>query len=60
VKPEGCLLIAEYLGRNTDVPEIRIDEELKQWGFSLEMVRSSHLEQDASGQTHVAVIRKMV
>jgi 2-polyprenyl-3-methyl-5-hydroxy-6-metoxy-1,4-benzoquinol methylase len=59
VKSEGCLLIAEYLGRNTDGPEIRIDEELKLWGFSLKMVRSSHLEQDALGQTRVAVIRKM-
>jgi trans-aconitate methyltransferase len=59
VKPGECLLIAEYLGRNTDVPEIRIDEELEQWGFSLEMVRSSQLGQDALGQTRVAVIRKI-
>ena len=58
VQPGGCLLIAEYLGRNTGVPEVRIDEELKHWGFSLEMVKSSHLEQDILGQTRVAVIRK--
>lgn len=58
VQVEGHLLIAEYGGRNTGVPEIRIDEKLRQWKFSLEMVKSSHLQQDALAQTHVAVIRK--
>jgi SAM-dependent methyltransferase len=58
VQPGGYLLIAEYLGRNTGIPEIRIDEELKHWGFSIEVVKSSHLDQDAQGQTRVVVIRK--
>ena len=57
VQPGGRLLIAEYLGRNTGVPEIRIDEKLRQWRFSIEMAKSSHLEQDALGQTRVAVIK---
>jgi len=34
------------------------DEELKHWGFSIEMVKSSRLEQDVMGQTRVTVIRK--
>jgi SAM-dependent methyltransferase len=54
----GCLLIAEYLGRTTGIPEIRINEELRGMGFSIEMVKSSHLEQDARRQTRVAVVRK--
>jgi SAM-dependent methyltransferase len=58
VQPGGHLLIAEYLGRSTGMPEIRIDEELRQWGFSIEMVKSSHLEHDPQAQTRVAVIRK--
>jgi trans-aconitate methyltransferase len=57
VRPEGRLLIAEYLGRNTGIPAIRVDEELEQWGFSIEMIKSSHLEQDPLAQTRVAVIR---
>jgi len=57
VQPGGRLLIAEYLGRNTGVPEIRIDEKLRRWRFSIEMVKSSHLEQDVLGQTRVAVIK---
>jgi SAM-dependent methyltransferase len=58
VQVGGRLLIAEYGGRSTGVPEIRIDEKLKQWRFSLEMVKASRLEQDALAQTHVAVIKK--
>jgi SAM-dependent methyltransferase len=58
VRPGGCLLVAEYLGRNTGIPVIRVDEELNQWGFSIEIVKSSHLEQDALAQTRVVVIRK--
>ena len=30
VRPGGRLLIAEYLGKSTGTPKIRIDEELKQ------------------------------
>jgi trans-aconitate methyltransferase len=58
VQVGGHLLVAEYGGRNTSVPAIRIDDQLRQWGFSLEMVTSSHLEHDALAQTRVAVIRK--
>jgi len=58
VLPGGRLLIAEYLGRSTGMPEIRVDEELRQWGFSIEMVKSSHLEHDPLAQTRVGVIRK--
>lgn len=58
VQPGGCLLVAEYQGRSTGMPEIRIDEELRQWGFSIEMVTESHLEQDVMAQTRVVVIRK--
>jgi SAM-dependent methyltransferase len=57
VQSGGCLLIAEYLGRTTGLPEIRIDEELRRLGVSIEMVKSSHLEQDPLRQTQVAVIR---
>jgi SAM-dependent methyltransferase len=53
----GSLLIAEYLGRTTGVPEMRIDEKLEKWGFSLETVKSSWLEHDMHRQTRVAVIR---
>lgn len=59
VQPGGCLLVAEYLGRNTGMPRVRIDEQLRQWGFSVEMVKGSHLEHDAVRQTRVAVVRKM-
>lgn len=58
VLPGGLLLIAEYLGRSTGVPKIRIDEELRQWRFSIEMVKSSYLEQDALAQTRGTVIQK--
>jgi SAM-dependent methyltransferase len=58
VQPSGRLLIAEYLGRSTGMPTMRIDEELRSWGFRLETVISSHLEHDAVHQTRVAVIRK--
>ncbi len=58
VQTDGRLLVAEYLGRNTPMPKMRIDEELRQWGFSLEMVKFSHLERDPFAQTRVAVIRK--
>lgn len=57
LQPGGCLLLAEYLGRTTGLPEIRIDEELRRLGVSIEMVLSSHLEQDPLRQTRVAVIR---
>lgn len=60
VHPDGCLLVSEYLGRNTKQPEVRIDEQLRQWGFAVEMVKSSHLEADKMAQTHVAVVRKEV
>lgn len=58
VLPGGLQLIAEYLGRTTGVPEIRVDEKLRQWGFYVEMVKSSYLKQDPLRQTRVAVIRK--
>jgi SAM-dependent methyltransferase len=57
VQARGCLLISEYVGRTTGLPEIRIDEELRRLGFSLEMVTSSHLEQRPLSQTRIAVIR---
>jgi hypothetical protein len=57
VQPAGRLLIAQYLGRTTGMPEIRIDEELRILGCSIEMVKSSYLEQDPLRQTRVAVIR---
>jgi len=60
VQPGGHLLIAEYLGRSTGMPKVRIDEELRRWGFSIEMVKSSHLEHDPLAQTSVAVIRKTI
>jgi SAM-dependent methyltransferase len=58
IQPGGCLLVAQYLGRTTGVPPLSIDEQLRQWGFSVEAVKASHLEQDPLRQTHVAVIRK--
>jgi SAM-dependent methyltransferase len=58
VQDGGCLLLGEYLGRSTGMPDLRIDEELTQWGFPLESVQSSHLEHDPVRQTRVAVIRK--
>ncbi len=58
VQPGGRLLVAEYAGRSTSAPEISIDQKLRQWGFSAEMVRASHLEQDVLAQTRVAVIKK--
>jgi SAM-dependent methyltransferase len=57
VQAGGCLLVTEYVGRTTGLPAIRIDEELRRLGFSLEMVKSSHLEQRPLSQTRVAVIR---
>jgi len=54
----GYLLLAEYLGRSTGIPKLRIDEELEAWGFELEIVHSSQLEHDPVRQTRVAVIRK--
>ena len=59
VRPGGYLIIAEYLGRNTGIPTTSVDEELKQWGFSIEMVKSSRLEHDTLAQTRVAVIRNI-
>jgi SAM-dependent methyltransferase len=58
VQPGGCLLVAEYLGRTTGVPAISVDEQLHQWGFSIEAVKASHLKQDPLRQTRVAVVRK--
>jgi SAM-dependent methyltransferase len=58
VEPGGLLLIARYLGRSTDLPIISLEGELQQWGFSIEMVTSSHLEQDPLAQTQVAIIRR--
>lgn len=58
VQPGGCLLIAEYVGRTTGVPTISIDEQLRQWGFSREVVKTSHLKQDPLRQTRIAVVRK--
>jgi SAM-dependent methyltransferase len=60
VRPGGCLLVAEYLGRNTGISGVRIDEMLKQWGFSLEMVKWRCLEHDQMAQIRVAVIIKDV
>lgn len=60
VRADGRLLVAEYSGKNTGMPEIKIDEKLRQWGFSIEMVKSNHLETDMMAQTRVAVIRKEV
>jgi SAM-dependent methyltransferase len=57
VQDGGCLLLGEYLGRSTGMPELRIDEELEAWGFPLEMVKSSRLEHDPMRQTRVAVTR---
>ncbi len=58
VKQGGFLLIAEYSGRRTGVPEKRVSEELQQWGFSIKDVKSSALEQDPLAQIRVAVLRK--
>jgi SAM-dependent methyltransferase len=58
VQDGGRLLLGEYLGRPTGMPNHRIDEELTQWGFALEMVQSSRLEHDPMRQTRVAVIQK--
>jgi SAM-dependent methyltransferase len=58
VQPGGRLLIAEYLGRSTGVPAVRVDEQLRRWGFAIERVASSQLEHDPRRQTCVAVIRK--
>lgn len=58
VQPGGCLLVAEYRGRHTGVPEKRIDEKIRQWDLPIETVRSSHFEQEPMSQTHIAVIRK--
>lgn len=58
VQPGGRLLVAEYLGRTTGIPALSIDEQLRQWGFLVEAVKASHLKQDPSRQTRVAVVRK--
>ncbi len=58
VRPGGRLLIAEYLGRHTGMPDRRIDEQLKHWGFTPEMVASSFLEHDPVRQTRVAVVER--
>jgi len=57
VRPGGRLLIAEYLGRSTGMPEMRIDEKLRHWGLPVERTASSSLEHDPVRQTRVAVIR---
>jgi hypothetical protein len=59
VEDGGRLLLCEYLGRSTGMPNPRIDEELTQWGYPLEMVQSSWLEHDPVRQTQVTVIRKV-
>lgn len=58
VRPGGALLISEYLGRHTGASCISLDEQLRQWGFSLETVKFSQLAHDPQAQTHLAVIRK--
>jgi SAM-dependent methyltransferase len=58
VRSGGWLLVSEYLGRNTPMPKMRIDEELRRWGFSLEMVKASQLERDPFAQMRVAVVKK--
>ena len=58
VQPGGLLLVAEYLGRSTGIPEMRIDEKLRRWSFSLERITSSALEHDPVRQTRIAVVRK--
>lgn len=58
VQPGGRLLVAEYLGRTTGVPVLSIDEQLRQWGFSREVVKTSHLKRDPLRQTRVTVGRK--
>jgi SAM-dependent methyltransferase len=58
VQPGGRLLLAEYLGRSTGVPEISLDERLRRWGFPLKEVRSVHLEHDPQAQTRVVAIDK--
>ncbi|GHO85518.1 class I SAM-dependent methyltransferase [Dictyobacter formicarum] len=58
VQPGGRLLVAEYRGGHTGVPEKRIDEKIGQWDLPIEMVRSSHFEQEPMCQTHIAVIRR--
>lgn len=58
LQPGGRLLVAEYLGRTTGIPAISVDEQLRQWGFSIEVVKTSHLKQDPVRQTRVAVVRK--
>jgi SAM-dependent methyltransferase len=58
VKPGGRLLIVEYLGRSTGVPDVGVDEQLRRWGFALEEVTSAHLEHDPQAHTSVVAIRK--
>jgi hypothetical protein len=52
------LLLAEYLGRSTGVPEVSLDEQLRRWGFPLEEVTLVHLEHDPQAQTYVVAIEK--
>jgi hypothetical protein len=56
--PGGHLLITEYLGRSTGVPEIGVDEQLRRWGFELEEVKSAQLAHDPQAQTYVVAIKK--
>jgi hypothetical protein len=54
------VLLAEYLGRSTGVPEISLDEQLKGWGFELDEVTSVRLEHDPQARTCVVAIQKPV
>jgi SAM-dependent methyltransferase len=58
VQPGGRLLIVEYLGRSTGMPDVRVDEQLRRWGFAREEVRTAYLEHDPMAQTRVVAIRK--
>lgn len=57
VQPGGRLLVAEYLGRTPGMPAISVDEQLRQWGISVESAKASHLAWDSLRQTRVAVVR---
>ncbi|QBD78736.1 class I SAM-dependent methyltransferase [Ktedonosporobacter rubrisoli] len=57
VLPGGYLLVAEYLGKHTASPELKINEQLRQWGFSVAMVKASQLAHDPMGQTRIAAIK---
>jgi SAM-dependent methyltransferase len=58
VQPGGRLLLTEYLGRSTGLPESRLDEQLRRWGFELAQVMSVHLDHDPQAQTKVVAIEK--